>query len=213
MSSDQRGVPVGASARSEPSAAAFAELTLGEIVARVAAVDPTPGAGPSLAWTCALAAALVEMVSGISLGQQPVNGEAIAQRQARAATLRDIALGLADADADAYRTVLAVQRGRSEAGHAGRLREALHSAADPLVLIVEAAGEVTRLAADATGQVRGGARGEAKTAAVLAAAVVQAGVPLIELNLASAPEDPRRARAHAIARDACTDRSRALGES
>jgi formiminotetrahydrofolate cyclodeaminase len=192
---------------------AFAELALTEILARVAAVDPTPGAGPSLAWTCGLAAALVEMVSGVSLGQEPVDRNAIEQRRARALVLRNVALTLADADADAYRAVIAVQRRRCEAGHAGRLREALHAAADPLVSIVETAGEVTRLAADATGQVRGGARGEAKTAAVLAAAVVQAGVPLIELNLASAPEDPRLARARAIARQACSDRSRALGQS
>lgn len=53
------------------------------------------------------------------------------------------------------------------------------------------AGEVAALAADATGQVYGGARGEAKSAAILAAAVVDAGVPLIELNLADAREDPR----------------------
>ncbi|MGH2866602.1 MAG: cyclodeaminase/cyclohydrolase family protein [Solirubrobacteraceae bacterium] len=51
----------------------FAELAFAEIVERVAAVDPTPGAGPSLAWTCALAAALVEMVSAVSLGQQPAD--------------------------------------------------------------------------------------------------------------------------------------------
>jgi formiminotetrahydrofolate cyclodeaminase len=191
----------------------FAELVLTDIVARVAAVDPTPGAGPSLAWTCGLAAALVEMVSGISLSQQPVDGSAIEQRQARALALRNRSLALADADADAYQAVLAVQRRRGETGHADRLREALHAATDPLVSIVETAGEVTGLAADATGQIRGGARGEAKTAAVLAAAVVEAGVPLIELNLAGAPEDPRLARARAIAREACSDRARALGRS
>jgi hypothetical protein len=150
----------------------------------------------------ALAAALVEMVSGISLSQQPVDRTAIEQRRVRALELRNLALALADADADAYRAVLAVQRRRDETGHAGRLREALHAgdatgqvrggargeantaavlaaavvqAADPLVSIIEAAGEVTRLAADATGQVRGAARGEANTAAVLAAAVVHAG--------------------------------------
>jgi formiminotetrahydrofolate cyclodeaminase len=42
----------------------FADLSLTEIVDAVASRDPTPGAGPSLAWTCALAAGLVEMVSG-----------------------------------------------------------------------------------------------------------------------------------------------------
>jgi formiminotetrahydrofolate cyclodeaminase len=192
---------------------AFAELTLTEIMQRVAAVDPSPGAGPSLAWTCGLAAALVEMVSAISLNQQPVDPHAIEQRRAQAMALRNRALTLADADANAYRAVLAVGRRRDEAGHAGRLREALHAAADPLLSIVETAGEVTRLAADAISQIRGGARGEAKTAAVLGAAVVQAGLPLIELNLAGAPGDPRITRAQAIAQQAVADRARALAES
>src|ERR1700729_4429572 len=88
----------------------FAESALTEIVAQVAAVDPTPGAGPSLAWTCSLAAALVEMVSGITLSQQPVYRRAIEQRHARARALRNVALALADADSDAYQAVLAVQR-------------------------------------------------------------------------------------------------------
>lgn len=188
----------------------YAELALTDIVARVATVDPTPGAGPSLAWTCGLAAALVEMVSGISLGQQPADRSAIEQRQARARALRTVALALADTDADAYRAVLAVQRRRDDTGYPGRLREALRAAADPVISIVDVAGEVTELAADATGQVCGGARGEAQTAAVLAAAVVEAGVRLIELNLASAPEDPRLALARALAEQACSDRVRAL---
>ena len=49
----------------------FADLSLTEIVDAVASRDPTPGAGPSLAWTCALAAALVEMVSAVMLGKEP----------------------------------------------------------------------------------------------------------------------------------------------
>ncbi len=189
----------------------FAELSLSEIMERVAAIDPTPGAGPSLAWTCSLAAALVEMVSGVSLRQDPDDPAAIQRRRERAKTLRDTALSLADADADAYRAVLAVQRRRGEAGYASLLREALQAAADPLLAIVETAGEVARLAADATAQVRGGARGEAITAAVLAAAVVDAGVPLISLNLAGAPEDPRLVHAQAIMDQAGGDRGRALG--
>lgn len=189
----------------------FAELSLTEIVDRVAAVDPTPGAGPSLAWTCSLAAALVEMVSGVTLGQQPADPDEIEHRRSRARALRGTALSLADADADAYRAVLAVRRRREEPGHAARLRQALHAATDPLLAIVETAGEVTRLAADATHQVRGGARGEAMTAAVLGAAVVDGGVPLIELNLAGAPGDPRLSQARAIMHQASSDRARALG--
>jgi formiminotetrahydrofolate cyclodeaminase len=192
---------------------AFAELPLRDVLGRVASADPTPGAGPGLAWTCALAAGLVEMVCGVSLRQESVDRSSIEQRRARAEILRANALVLADADADAYEAVLAVQRRRDQPDHGARLREALHAAADPLLSIVEAAGEVTRLAVDAMGQVRGGARGEAKTAAILGAAVVEAGVPLIELNLAGAPDEPRLARARELALCAREDRARAMGES
>jgi methenyltetrahydrofolate cyclohydrolase len=188
----------------------FAELPLAEVLQRVASVEPTPGAGPSLAWTCALAAGLVEMVSAVSLRHQPQGANAIVQRRERAATLREVALSLAETDAAAYRAVIAVQRGREQAGHAARLRDALHAAADPLVAIVEAAGEVTRLAADAIADARGGVRGEAMTAAVLGAAVVHAGAVLVELNLAGARDDPRLAHVRQLGEAADSERERAL---
>lgn len=189
----------------------FEELRLAEVVQRVASLEPTPGAGPSLAWTCGLAAALVEMVSAVTLRQQPPDPSAIEQRRDRATAVRHQALSLADTDAAAYREVLAVKRRRQDPGHAARLREALHAAADPLVAIVEAGGDVTRLAADARAQVRGGARGEAMTAAVLGDAVVQAGASLVELNLAGSRDDPRLARVRHVAQAAADDRDRALG--
>lgn len=189
----------------------FAELSLAEVMRRVASAEPTPGAGPSLAWTCALAAGLVEMVSAVSLRQQPQDPSAIEERRDRGLALRHAALALADTDAAAYQVVLAVQRSRQEEGHVHRLREALLAAADPLVAIVEAAAEVTRLAADAVADARGGVRGEAIAAAVLGSAVVDAGVPLVELNLASARDDPRLARVRHLGREAGAERERALG--
>jgi len=48
------------------------------------------------------------------------------------------------------------------------------------------------------------------TAAVLAEAVVRAGIPLIELNLAGAGGDPRRVRVHELADGARADLDRAL---
>ena len=188
----------------------FADLPLAEVVQRVSSIEPTPGAEPSLAWTCALAAALVEMVSAVSLRQQAEYPHPMERRRDRAAQLRQVALSLADTDAAACRGVLAVQRRRQESGHAQRLREALFAAADPLVAMVEAAGEVTRLAADAVADARGGVRGEAITAAVLAAAVVQAGVPLVELNLAGTRDDPRLARVRHLGAEAASERGRAL---
>ncbi|HEX3976350.1 MAG TPA: cyclodeaminase/cyclohydrolase family protein [Solirubrobacteraceae bacterium] len=171
----------------------FAELPLNEIVESVASRDPTPGAGPSLAWTCALAAALVEMVSAITLRKEPESPTAIEARRDRAHTLRAAALSLADLDAAAYRDVLAVQRRRDEPGHSQRLRQSLADAADPLVRIIDAAREVAELATGAIADARGGVRGEAITALVLAEGVARGGVPLVELNLASNPQDPRRA--------------------
>jgi formiminotetrahydrofolate cyclodeaminase len=184
---------------------AFAELT-----ESLAAAAPTPGAGPSLACTCAIAAALVEMVTAMALKKEPTDPVAVQESHDRAGALRLQALSLADTDIAAYANVLAVQRRREEPDHAKRLRQALLDAADPLVAIVDTAAELTTLAADAAAQARGGVRGEAVTAVMLAAAVAHAGVPLVELNLASAPKDPRLdrvRRAADLARSAC-DRCR-----
>lgn len=189
----------------------FADLTLSEIVDAVASRQPTPGAGPSLAWTCALAAALVEMVTAVMLDKEPDDPAAVTARRARAGVLRAAALSLADLDAEAYRAVLAVQRRRDEPGHPQRLRQALADAADPLVRIVETAREVSELAAAAVADARGAVRGEAITALVLAESVSRGGVPLVELNLAGAPDDPRRALVRDAAAAAAADLQRTLG--
>ena len=189
----------------------FADLSLTEIVDAIASRDPTPGAGPTLAWTCAFAAALVEMVSAVMLRKEPESAEAIAARRDRAHQLRATALSLADQDAAAYRDVLSVQRRRDEPGHPQRLRQALADAADPLVQIVETAREVSELAAAAVADARGGVRGEALTALVLAAGVARGGVPLVELNLAGDPQDPRRALVRRAAEAGAEDLERALG--
>src|ERR1700744_967493 len=131
--------------------APFADLSLAQVMESVAARDPTPGAGPTLAWTCALAAALVEMVSAVTLRQEPTDPEAVEARRERAQALRTTALGLADRDAAAYREVLAVGRRRDEPGHPQRLRQELADAADPLVSLVQTTGA----GADARGGVRG----------------------------------------------------------
>ncbi len=191
--------------------APFADLSLTEIVESVAARDPTPGAGPSLAWTCALAAALVEMVSAVTLRQEPESPTTVQARRERAHVLRTTALELADVDAAAYRDVLAVQRRRDEPGHPQRLRQALADAADPLVRIIDTAREVAELATGAVADARGGVRGEAITALVLAEAVARGGVPLVELNLAGNPQDPRRAHVREAAAGAADALELTLG--
>ena len=190
----------------------LSDSSLAALVERVASSDPAPGAGPSAAWTCALAAALVEMVSAVALRKDAADAAAVERRRRRAAELRASVLELADRDVAAYTAVLAVLRRRDEPGHGSRLRAALSEAADPPLAIVAIAAELTRLAADAAAEARGGVRGEAITAAILAEAVVRAGLPLVDLNLAGAPADPRRARVRELAADARGDLDRALAD-
>ena len=188
----------------------FSDRALGDVVEQIASTDPTPGAGPSLAWTCAFAAALVEMVTGVALRHDPADPAAVRRRRDRATTLRTLALELADRDASAYSAVLGVLERRGEPGHSERLRDALSHAADPPLSIAQAAAEVTCLAADAASEARGGVRGEAMTAAVLGEAVVRAIVPVVDLNLAGTPDDPRRAVVSGLARDARAHLDRAV---
>jgi formiminotetrahydrofolate cyclodeaminase len=193
-------------------AGAHAELPFGELVEAVASAHPAPGAGPSAAWTCALAAALVEMVSAVALRKEPGAADAAAatRRRERAAELRAAALALADEDVVAYTAVLDVLGRREEPGHGARLVAALSEAADPPLAIAETAGEVARLAAEAAAEARGAVKGEAVTAAVLAEAVARACAPLVDMNLGSAPNDSRRARVREIAELAGADLARAL---
>jgi formiminotetrahydrofolate cyclodeaminase len=188
----------------------LADSSLATLVDRVASSEPDPGLGPLAGWTCALAAALVEMVSAVALRKDPPELAVAVQRRDRAAELRARALELVHRDVAAYTEVLSVLRRRDEPRHGRRLRGALSEAANRPLAIAEVAAEVTRLAADAGSEARGAVRGEAMTAAVLAEAVVRAGIPLIELNLAGAGGDPRRIRIHELAEGARADLDRAL---
>jgi methenyltetrahydrofolate cyclohydrolase len=195
----------------EHTPSGFSDRTLAELVEQTASIAPTPGAGPSVAWTCALAAALVEMVSAVALRHEPPDPAAVQRRRERARALRDEALEFADRDAAAHSAVLAVLQRRAEPGHGARLRESLSHAADPPVAIAQVGAEVTRLAAEAASEARGGVRGEAMTAAVLGEATVRAMVPVVDLNLGGSPEDPRRALVADLARRAGEDLRRAPG--
>ena len=195
-----------------PSGRPLADESLSTLLDRVGSSAPTPGAGPSAAWTCALAAALVEMVCAVALRKDPPDPGATERRHARAVELRRRAGELADADGAAYTEVLAVLQRRAEPGHGRRLRDALSNAADPPAALAAVAAEVARLAADSAEEARGGVRGEAITAAVLAEAVVRVCHSIVELNLAGATEDPRRAEVQALVASAQADLGRATGD-
>jgi methenyltetrahydrofolate cyclohydrolase len=165
-------------------------VSLEEALDRLASADPTPGAGATAAWCCALAAALVEMVARVAQAGGE-GGAEMERRRERAAELRKRAVSLADEDAAAYRLVI-------EAPPAGRAA-ALSEAADPPLAVTEAAAETRRLATESSAEVSGPIRGEADTAALIAEAAMRSAARLIELNLAGSPQDPRLARARELA--------------
>jgi formiminotetrahydrofolate cyclodeaminase len=187
----------------------LANERLDTLLQRVATADASPGAGPAIAWTCAMAASLTEMVCAVQLRKEPADPAAVAARRDRAGELRTRALELADEDIAVYSEVTAVVARRDEPGHGGRLREALSQAAQPPLQIAETAAEVTRLAADAAAQARGGVRGEAVTAAVLGETAVRAAAGIVEMNLAGARDDPRHATAAELTEGARADLARA----
>ena len=90
----------------------MAEQTLTEFLAALAAPTPAPGGGAAAAISGATAAALVEMVAGLSLKKSPDGAEAALQQRtaAQMVTVRAELLTLADDDANAYDAFIQAMR-------------------------------------------------------------------------------------------------------
>ena len=181
-------------------------IPFADLLERVASSEPLPGAGPASAWTCALAAALVEMVCAVMERSEGEDGARGARAQ-RARAIRHEALALAQADMEAYGLVLAARGGGAQ-----RLHEALAAAADPPLAIAAAAAETTALAADAHADARGGVRGEAASAALIAEGAARAAAAIVTFNLAGDRDDPRRTRAGELVAAASSQRARVLDD-
>ena len=82
----------------------FAQHTIDEFLAALAAPTPAPGGGAAAAISGAIAAALVEMVAGLSLKKSADGSDAALQQRTaeQMATIRRELLTLADDDAQAY---------------------------------------------------------------------------------------------------------------
>jgi formiminotetrahydrofolate cyclodeaminase len=140
---------------------------------------PAPGGGAGAAWTCALAAALAEMVARYS--EDP-------DAAARSRELRGRALALAVRDGEAYAAYMAASADDKPA--------MLLAAADAVLAIAETAAEVAEIAARFTTSGRRSTVGDAHTGATLAAAAAAAAARLTEMD---APGDERAERARAAA--------------
>lgn len=118
----------------------FAEQALADYIAALAAPTPTPGGGAAAAVSGATAAALAEMVAGLSLKKSPDGADAALQHRvaAQMQTVRGELLRLADEDATAYDAFIQaarlpkVEEGEREARGRAMSAAAKHAAEVPL---------------------------------------------------------------------------------
>jgi formiminotetrahydrofolate cyclodeaminase len=174
----------------------FLDRRLGEFLRDVASDEPAPGAGSVTAIAVALSAGLVAMAARLS------DTPGASEWEIRAEAVHTAAAPLAQADAERYAAVLDAARIDPDDPRREReLRDALSGACDVPVAIAGHAAEVCRLAAEAGEHGNPRLRGEAVTAATIAAAAAHSAAELVRLNLRGR-QDPRLAEVTKLAAEA-----------
>jgi succinate-semialdehyde dehydrogenase/glutarate-semialdehyde dehydrogenase len=183
----------------EPKAAAppaYLDMTVGRFLDALSATTPDPSGGGVAALAVALAAGLCVMTAGLSARQLP-EAPRLAEQARR---LRDRAAPLAQADAKAYRAVIAALRARDAAAPGKpRMAAALSQASVVPMEVAEIGAELAAVAAAIAAGGNPNVRGDAVTAALLAAAGSRSAAALVRINLAGAEDDDRPARAERLA--------------
>jgi formiminotetrahydrofolate cyclodeaminase len=185
------------------------ELSCRELLDLVASEERVPAGGSSTALVVAIAAGLVAKAARLSRSEWLEAGGAVAQ----ADTLRARALSLAQADAVAYEDALATLKGIDEVKSDRRdaaIQDALIRSAEIPLLISQTACDVSLLAADVAEAGNPELAADAAVAALLAGAAARAAGHLVEVNLATVPEDERSARGEVLASKAATAAKRAV---
>lgn len=167
----------------------FLDLTASQVLDELAGPVP-PGGGSALAFTVAMAAALVRMAARASAESWDEAGGVAAQADA----LRARVAPLAQLDADVYDQALAVRDGAAALPTEKRdweIGKAFTAAAEPPLEIARVAADVAELALAVVLYGEPRVRPDAVAAATLAAAVARAAVALVEANLTALEGDTR----------------------
>jgi glutamate formiminotransferase/formiminotetrahydrofolate cyclodeaminase len=166
-------------------------------LADVAGSSPTPGGGSVAAHTGALAAALVQMVAGLTIGKKAYLAvqDEMQSIALEAARLRQQLSTLVADDATAYDAVRrAYQLPRDDdlqqAARARAIDEALLGAAQTPLVTAEAATRVWALARAVAARGNRNASSDAGTAEQLAVAAARSALLNVQVNLASLGEPP-----------------------
>ena len=187
----------------------FPDLSCRDLLDLLASEERVPAGGSSAALVVAIAAGLVAKAARLSRSEWLEAGGAVAQ----ADTLRARALSLAQSDAVAYEDALATLEGIENVKPDRRdaaIQDALIRSAEVPLLISQTACDVSLLAADVAQAGNPALGADAGVAALLAEAAARAASHLVEINLATIPEDERSARGEELASKAKTAATRAL---
>ncbi|HLB04130.1 MAG TPA: cyclodeaminase/cyclohydrolase family protein [Gaiellaceae bacterium] len=186
----------------------YLELRLGDVLARIAASDQSPGGGSAAALTVAVAAGLVAMVARCSHGSWS-EGPGVA---AQALAIQERVMPLADTDARAWDEALTALRnaGDTDSGGDFELERKLELAAAVPLEIAQLGADVAALAALAGERCEGAYHADAAAAAALAAGGARAAAHLVRANLAVRDGDERLRRAHVSEQAALDAAERAL---
>ena len=169
----------------------YVDGTIKTYLDKLASAEPEPGGGSVAALVGALGAALVTMVTDLTLGKEKYADvqEAVAQIRVDAERLRARLQELVTLDAVAYRAVAVAMKlpkdTESEKAERERtLQSALVGAADVPLQVAEAAAEVARLTLPAAEKGNVNAVSDAGVAVLLADAAAQAAALNVKINLA-----------------------------
>ncbi|MGH3829553.1 MAG: cyclodeaminase/cyclohydrolase family protein [Pseudonocardiaceae bacterium] len=157
------------------------DCSVAQLLDRFAARQPAPGGGAAAALAAAMAAGLLGMAARFST-KQLVDS---ADRVAHADQIRGQVAALAERDAEAYQAVLAafaLPRKPDSALRRQQIRRALERAAQVPTEIAELASGIATEAVELAVRGNPNLRGDAFTAAVLAAAAAAAAAELVRLN-------------------------------
>jgi formiminotetrahydrofolate cyclodeaminase len=184
----------------------FLDLPLRDFIHRLGAIEPGPRAGSAAAAIAAMSASLVALTARLARSWDDAAGAA-----AQADTLRERLERLVTEDFLAYaEAMLTLRAPEAGAGRDAQIGAALARAADVPAAIAEHACDVAQLAAVAAERGHADVRADAAAAAGYAAAAAQAAAHLVEVNLASRPDDERLRRVRKAVAVAAEAADRAL---
>lgn len=164
----------------------ISNLTTGDFLKNLSNKNPTPGGGAAAALTASMAAALCQMVAGLTLTKKKYEADykILAEIMNNAGNLRDNLLFLAEDDVEAYDAVVAAYMlSKNNSTRSQLIQKALKKATEIPLQTMIAADKITKLAKTLTNKGSKNANSDAKSALYLAKAAKASALENVRINL------------------------------